>query len=148
MGDDPVTDTGDSPHLTMGAVFHRLCPYYLSIGMSYDMYWNGDVSAAVDYRKAEEYRIKRRNEEMWMQGLYVYNAICSVSPVLHAFAKSGTKPQPYMSEPFPITREQETKKQQSKQAMGDAKAKAFMEMFMIANNKKFVEGGNKDAGNN
>jgi hypothetical protein len=53
-----------------------------------------------------------------------------------------------MSEPLPITREQETKKQQSKQAMGDAKAKAFMEMFMIANNKKFEEGGNKYAGNN
>ena len=85
---------------------------------------------------------------MWMQGLYVYNAICSVSPVLHAFAKIGTQPQPYMSEPFPITREQETKKQQSKQATGDAMAKAFMEMFMIANNKKFEEGGNKDAGNN
>ena len=85
---------------------------------------------------------------MWMQGLYVYNAICSVSPVLHAFAKSGTNPKPYMSEPLPITKEQQTKNQQSKQTMGDANAKAFMEMFMIANNKKFEEGGNKDAGNN
>ena len=82
---------------------------------------------------------------MWMQGLYVYNAVCSVSPVLHAFAKSGTKPNPYMSEPLPITREQETKKQKSEQAIGDANAKAFMEMFMIANNKKFEEGGSKDA---
>ena len=145
MGDDPVTDSGDSPNLTMGAVFHRLCPYYLSIGMPYDLFWNGDVSAVIDYRKAEEYRVKRKNEEMWLQGMYVYNAVYSVSPVLHAFAKSGTKPYPYMSEPLPITREQETKKQKSEQAMGDAKAKAFMEMFMIANNKKFEEGGNKDA---
>jgi hypothetical protein len=26
-----------------------------------------------------------------------------VSPIFHAFAKKGTKPQPYVEEPYPIT---------------------------------------------
>ena len=30
-----------------------------------------------------------------MQGLYIYEALCDVAPILHAFAKPGTKPLPY-----------------------------------------------------
>ena len=38
----------------------------------------------------------RRNYAAWLQGAYIYDALCAVSPILHAFAKGGTKPIPYL----------------------------------------------------
>jgi len=73
--------------------------------MTYDQFWNQDCSLVKAYRKADELRRKRINEEAWLQGAYIYNALCCVSPVLHAFAKNGTKPEPYMEKPIPITEE-------------------------------------------
>ena len=43
---------------------------------------------------------------MWLQGLYIYEALCDVSPVLHAFAKRGTKPREYLHEPIALTDEE------------------------------------------
>lgn len=134
MGDG-VTDPSPQKE-TMGAIFERLCPIFLSYGMPYDLYWNGDVCAAKAYLKAEEYKRQRKNEELWLQGMYIYSALCDVSPVLHAFAKSGTRPSPYMEHPIPLTVEQNKKETPKKEDIGDAKAKAYMEMFMIKHNKK------------
>jgi len=74
----------------------------LSIGMTYDQYWNGDVVLTKYYRKAFDMQNERRNQEMWTQGAYFYAALCSVAPILHAFSKA-TKPQPYLDQPFPLT---------------------------------------------
>lgn len=45
-------------------------------------------------------------------GMYIYDAIGRLSPILHAFAKAGTKPEPYIDKPYPITKQErrETKK--------------------------------------
>ena len=75
----------------------------MSIGMSYDEFWNQDVALVRAYRKAQEIRDRRQNQAMWLQGLYIYNALCDVAPIFHAFAKKGTKPTPYIEEPYPIT---------------------------------------------
>ena len=40
------------------------------------------------------------------EGMYIYDALCKVSPVLHAFAKNGTKPIEYPSEPYPLTQKE------------------------------------------
>jgi hypothetical protein len=87
-------------------LFEKVCPYYLSIGMSYDDFWYGDVNKAVCYREAEQLRIKRYNQEAWLQGMYVYEAICDASPIFNPYAKRGTKPHKYPTEPFPITKEE------------------------------------------
>lgn len=55
------------------------------------------------YKEAYELKREQRNQELWLQGLYVYEAICDVSPILNPFAKKGTKPVPYMAEPYPLT---------------------------------------------
>ena len=81
-------------------MFEADCPYYLSIGMTYEQYWYGDVWMVEAFREAEKLRQERVNAETWLQGMYVYDAIARISPVLHAFAKKGTKPQPYMSKPY------------------------------------------------
>ena len=76
----------------------------MSIGMSYDEFWNGDVHMVKAYRKAYELREKRRNQELWMQGAYIYEALCDASPLFRFTMKKGViKPEPYVKEPYPIT---------------------------------------------
>ena len=83
------------------------------------------------YRKAQEFKDKRKNQELWLQGMYVYEAICDVSPILHAFAKKGTKPEPYAKEPYPITeadiREREEREARARQERIKAEFAAFAE---------------------
>lgn len=70
--------------------------------MTCEQYWHGDVLLVRAYRKAYEYRLKQQNFDAWLQGLYIYRALCDVSPILHAFAENGTKPNAYLSEPLPL----------------------------------------------
>ncbi len=75
----------------------------MSIGMSYDDFWNGDVSMVEAYRKADELRLKQRNYELWLQGMYVYEALCDASPLFRFTMNRTVKPESYLKEPYPIT---------------------------------------------
>lgn len=102
----------------------------MSIGMSYDEFWNQDVSRVKAYRKAYELREKRRNQELWLQGMYVYEALCDASPLFRFSMKKGSiKPEPYVKEPYPITeaevREREERKAREKEARLKAEFAAF-----------------------
>ena len=128
---------GSSPSFTYTDKFYELFPYYLAIGMTYDQYWNDDPTLVKYYRKADEIRKERTNETLWLQGMYIYEALCDVSPVLHAFAKKGTKPQPYSERPYSITAEQVKRAKEEKERKIAEKGKRFMEAFMQSTNKRF-----------
>ena len=117
--------------------FYECFPYYLAIGMTPEQYWDGDCTLPKYYRKAEELRNEKRNQELWLQGMYVYEAICDVAPILHAFAKKGTKPTPYSSKPYPLTNEQAERDEEEKQRKIAEKGKRFMEAMAASINKKF-----------
>ena len=113
-------------------IFERLCPYYMSIGMSYDDFWNGDVSMVKAYRKAYELKEKRRNQELWLQGMYFYEALCDASPLFRFSMKKGMiRPEPYLKEPYPITaaevREREERQAQEREERIKAGFAAFAE---------------------
>lgn len=57
------------------------------------------------FREAEKLRQEQLNSIAWLQGMYVYDAIARLSPILHAFAKKGTKPRPYTSNPYSFRKE-------------------------------------------
>ena len=65
---------------------------------------------AVFYRKKHEIEEEQYNFHAWLQGLYVYEALADVAPVLHAFAPKGTTVTPYSSEPYAITEKQAREK--------------------------------------
>ena len=92
-----------SPATSATEIFEEHFPEYLAIGMSSEQYWDGDCQLAKYYREADKIKVNRRNQELWLQGAYIYEALLDVSPILHAFAKNGTKPHPYAKEPYPIT---------------------------------------------
>lgn len=128
---------GSSSSFTYTEKFYELFPYYLSIGMTPEQYWEGDCTLVKYYRKAEELRNEKRNQELWLQGMYVYEAICDVSPILHAFAKKGTKPTPYSTKPYAITAKQVKQDEEEKQRKLAEKGKRFMEAMAASINKKF-----------
>lgn len=100
--------------------------------MSYDEFWNQDVSLAKVYRKAQELRDKRKNQEAWLQGMYIYEALCDASPLFRFTMKKGSiKPEPYVKEPYPITesevREREEREAQIREQQMKAQFAAFVE---------------------
>ena len=104
----------------------------MSIGMSYDEFWNGDVSMVKASRKANELRDKRKNYDMWIQGRYFYDALCAASPLYRFTMKAGTiKPEPYTKEPYPITeaelREREEREAKAREERLKAEFMAFAE---------------------
>jgi len=113
VGKDGGASESYAPVKTYTEYFYEVFPFYLSIGMTADEFWNQDCMLTKYYRKAHDIRQNRKNEELWLQGLYVYEALCDVSPLLHAFAKQGTKAHPYPTEPYART-EKETKLREAK----------------------------------
>lgn len=129
-------------------IFEQLCPYYMSIGMSYDDFWNGDVFMVKAYRTAYELREKRRNQELWLQGMYFYEALCDASPLFRFSMKKGViKPEPYLKEPYPITaaevREREAREAKQREERLKAGFAAFVERMR---NKMPQEAHSQDDG--
>ena len=115
-------------------MFNKLCPHYMSIGMTYDEFWNGDVSLVEVYREAQELRDRRQNQALWLQGMYIYEALCDVSPLFRFSMKKGVvKPEPYVKEPYPITaeevREREEREARKKEERLKAEFAAFAEQI-------------------
>jgi len=83
-------------------IFNEAFPYYLSVGMSYELYWHGEPNLVKAYREADELRVDRMNYEAWLQGLYVYQAVGALYPVFNPFSKQK-KAEEYLKEPIVIT---------------------------------------------
>ena len=126
-----------SPFLTYTEQFYEMFPYYLSIGMTYDQFWNDDPTLVKYYRKSAEIKAEKRNQELWLQGMYIYEALCDVAPILQAMAKKGTKARPYPEQPYAITARQRRREIEEKERMVANKGKRMMEMFMRQSNKQF-----------
>ena len=105
--------------------------------MTAEQYWEGDPSLPRYYRKAYELQRKRRNEDLWLQGMYIYEALCDVSPILQAFAKRGTKPHPYSDRPYSLTSEDREEERKLKEQREREKAKQYMLSKMAKINKRF-----------
>ena len=127
------------PLSTYTEQFYEVFPYYLSIGMTYEQFWDGDPMLCKYYREAEEMRNEKKNQELWLQGMYIYEALCDISPVLHVFAKKGTKPQPYSDTPYAITKKQRERIRLEKEKQMFEKGKKFMEALLSQTNAKFKE---------
>ena len=120
-------------------LFEKKFPFYLSIGMTEEQYWDKDPMLAKYYREAENLRKEQRNQELWLQGMYIYDAIARLSPILRPFAKKGTKAQPYLEEPYPISQKSQDDVKARKEEERKLKAKRYMETYMVKANKHFEE---------
>lgn len=125
-------------------LFEDQCPFYMSIGMTYDEFWYGEPERVVAYRKADEIRRKKLNEQLWLQGMYFYEALCDVAPILVSMPKKDAKIQKYSIEPYALT-VKEQKKQSEKEA--ERKQREMMNRFTAMSakiNHKFNKGGGEN----
>ena len=140
-------DKGFASFISYTEQFYSHLPFYLSIGMTYEQYWNEDCCLVKYYSEAFKLQRYRDNERMWLQGMYIYEALCDVSPVLRAFAKKGTKPIEYSTQPYAITKEEierrRIEKEKAKYEQMRAKTNAFAIKFnaLLAQRKEVENDG-------
>lgn len=91
---------------TYSELFDKVCPYYMSIGVTYNQFWNGDFAICKYARQSEKLKAKKKNEEMWWNAIYIYRALIDSSPAFHDFG-DGKKIELKFSveQPFPLTKE-------------------------------------------
>lgn len=138
MDGELVKSSPPKSEATYSEQFREAFPYYLAIGMTEEQYWDRDPQLAKYFRKAEEMRNEKRNQELWLQGMYIYEALCDVAPILHSFAKKGTKPRPYAEAPYPLNTKDKERNEEAKAKREHEKAKRYMEAFMASNNRRFA----------
>lgn len=147
----------DSPSevklLTFAELADELCPIYMSMGVPYEEYWRGDYTQLAFYRKAYEQECERVNYNAWLQGAYIYDALCAVAPIFNAFAKRGTKPTPYHKEPYGVSSDKNESQKAAKtekeiQEIRAHNASAKFASFMTQWNRQFEEKGGGASGTN
>lgn len=111
------------------AIFNECFPFYLSIGMSYEQYWNGDNELPKLYRKAYKMRQEQTNHEAWLHGLYVYDAFCSAMSHLSSNKSSH---QTYAEKPYDFKPNKEEKVEEAQ-----AQAEVWMNSWVTATQKMF-----------
>lgn len=129
------TDT-PKERMKYGEIFKKFFPIYLSYGMSSSEYWDGEPYLATAYREAHLIKLKRKNEELWLQGIYTSQAL--LSTVGNMFASRGSKPLEYPKEPFPLTEKEAREREEAKEKARFDRIKQMM--MMASKNSKKKEG--------
>ena len=91
----------------------RSCAYYMAIGIPYDEFWNGDYTRLKFEVEAHKIRLEEKNQELWLQGLYVFDAVSAA--VNNAMAGKGHQKQKYREKPIRITELSEEEKSAEKE---------------------------------
>ncbi len=116
-------------------IFEECFPFYLAIGMSYAEYWEGDPKLAQYFRKA--YRIKQEeiNNNAWLQGMYVYDAVSTaLHNALRGMGKSKPPAKDYAKQPYEFNNKVKSEAEKAKEVqIEQEKAAAWMENFVRMN---------------
>ena len=124
-------------NLTYKEILDKAFPYYLSIGMSADEYWNGEVELAIAYREAYKLRRREDNFNAWLQGRYIYEALCCASPLFRSFGKGKIKAYDYAKKPYDLFEEDRKLSEENKEKEQQEKIKKGMQAKMMEINKRF-----------
>lgn len=112
----------------------------MAMGMTYEQFWLGEPEIAKAYREADQIRRRRMNEQLWLEGIYMAEALSAT--VGNMFSK-GQKHQ-YPQEPLPITAaEQEERRERERQAKMERIKAKFVAKALAVNARM---GGKPDDG--
>ena len=135
MGCDFLTESTPTQAKTYTEVFEENFPFYLAIGMSSAEYWEGDCSLTRYYRKAYKIKQEEINNNAWLQGLYIYDAVSTA--VHNALRGKNTKAREYAKQPYDFNNREKTEFEKVKEVEVERqKAFAWMENFVRINQKK------------
>ena len=111
--------------------------------MTYEQYWEGDSWLVKYYRRAYELRREEINWQAWLHGMYIYEAIADISPILHPFARKGTRAKKYADKPYEFKKPERKKKAKDKDSEAKAKSDKIKGMMMAAMNRNNAEQAKK-----
>lgn len=104
MGSDRVVDLAT---INLGEFFAENEPFYLSIGMSHEGYWNGEPSLARTTLRAfnltQQREMQQLNYSNWLLGSYIESAVASVAN--NILGKENKYKSTYIDKPFPLFEE-------------------------------------------
>lgn len=135
MDGDPVDGEPSEPQepITITEFFIRMFPRYKMMGMTYEEYWRGPAWLARAYREAWEQQEHYKEWERWRQGMYIYDTLLRVAPLLRAFSNGKVDAGEYPNEPYPLT-EKEAKSRQ--EARDKANYEAYIARMEAASNRE------------
>lgn len=112
-------------------IFKEVLPFYISIGMSIEQFYNEDVTLATIYRKANDIKNERDNSRLWLQGMYIYDAISTT--IYNVFCrKAGEPASSYPRNPYPINQKQLEEDYEKSVERERVRAKVWMENWVNA----------------
>ncbi len=103
--------------------FDNMCPICMNWGMSYDEFWHGEPERVNYYKRAYDIRKEIINNEMWLQGLYIYQALMATST--YTFGSKNNPPK-YYEEPIPINTQAQKEREKREYEKEKQEALAFM----------------------
>lgn len=100
--------------------------------MTFDQYWYGDVRMTRAFVEADRLRQERMNTELWLQGLYVFDAMSASLQNSHRTKQSDPIAK-YAEKPYDIFPKQETKQEKEQREESERlQAKLYMQNMMRA----------------
>lgn len=104
------------------------------LGVSYNDFWTLTPKKLRAFVKARDLKIKEKNSEFWLQGIYYYQALLCASPIFNSFAKPGTKPIPYLDKPLEFGNEKEIKDEDNTENNAQYIKNEQLKAYMFFNN--------------
>jgi hypothetical protein len=137
VGSEFLTETTPTQERTYSESFEESFPFYLAIGMSSAEYWSGDPSLVRYYRKAYKIKQEEINNNAWLQGLYIYDAVSTA--VHNALRGKNSKAREYAKQPYNFENKEKSEFEKAKEVeIEQEKALAWMENFVRINNRARV----------
>ena len=135
MGAEFLTEDAPTPQKTNTEIFEESFPFYLAIGMSYVEYWEGDPKLAQYYRKAYLIKQEEVNNNAWLQGMYIYDAMSTaLYNALRGMGKNKPPAKDYAKQPYELKNKVKSEAQKAKEIeIEQQKAAAWMENFVRIN---------------
>lgn len=106
--------------------------------MTYEQYWYGDPYMVKAYREADKIRQERMNNEAWLRGMYIYDAIKRLPPIATIWVQKSIGEYSYVKEPYQIFGSSEKTEQQEENEL--LQAELWMQQA-VASTKDWGKGG-------
>lgn len=107
--------------------------------MTWEEYWRGSTGIHTAYRKAYEREMKLKNEYLWLQGRYVYDAVGAMAPILSMRSKAK-KPVPYLEHPYDLTEKDREEREEAEAKARYLRMREKVAAFAEQYNKRKEEG--------
>lgn len=97
----------------------------MAMGMTPEQFWNGDTANFAAYREAYKVRNLKANEDAWLIGFYMLNALAATAPLAKRRPEYPKEPLPLYEAPESIGEARARKRQEVNRRNVEAFKKRF-----------------------